>query len=218
MLLCYHCFIRSVPVIFPKCKLNSAKNTPWKWYHLGLPRLKRDFNGLRHLSNSQIISLQIPTNSLTCLLKNMVALENLAPSENLAPPAPLIIQPPLIVRLPPWVLKSSPQSHIFFQARPPLLPRGGGSTLWSWSLQPISSCFASLKLYRTFKPYYTLLWTIDFSTVAYIKLWWSLKDLQKNALKFRGHVPLQTYLHQTKIFYLNYFPCFNWQPKKLWNQ
>ena len=149
----------------------------------------------------------------------MVALENLAPSENLAPPAPLIIQPPLIVRLPPprfWNLV--PNATFFFRRPPPLLPRGGGSTLWSWSLQPISSCFASLKLYRTFKPYYTLLWTIDFSTVAYIKLWWSLKDLQKNALKFRGHVPLQTYLHQTKFFFFNYFPCFNWQPKKLWNQ
>ena len=27
------------------------------------------------------------------------------------------------------------------------------------------------------------LWTIGFSTVTYIKLWWSVKDLQKNALK-----------------------------------
>ena len=28
-MLCYHCFIPSVPVIFPKCKLNSAK-TPFE--------------------------------------------------------------------------------------------------------------------------------------------------------------------------------------------
>ena len=41
------------------------------------------------------------------------------------------------------------------------------------------------KQYRTetFKPYSTLLWTIGFSTVTYIKLWWNVKDLQKNAIK-----------------------------------
>ena len=36
---------------------------------------------------------------------------------------------------------------------------------------------------RTFKPYSTPLWTIAFSTVTYIDLWWSVNDLQKNALK-----------------------------------
>ena len=51
---------RSAPVIFPKCKLNSAKNTLSKWYYIGLPRLKGGFNGLRRLSNSQVIPLQIP--------------------------------------------------------------------------------------------------------------------------------------------------------------
>ena len=45
-------------------KLNSAKNNPRKWYHIGLPRLKRSFNGLRFLSDSQIIPLQIPIGSL----------------------------------------------------------------------------------------------------------------------------------------------------------
>ena len=43
--------------------------------------------------------------------------------------------------------------------------------------------FATLKAISTFKPYCTPLWTIGFSTVTYIKLWWSVKDLQKNALK-----------------------------------
>ena len=43
--------------------------------------------------------------------------------------------------------------------------------------------FAPLKAISTFKPYCTPLWTIGFSTVTYIKLWWSVKDLQKNALK-----------------------------------
>ena len=40
------------------------------------------------------------------------------------------------------------------------------------------------KRYRTgtFKPYSTPLWTIGFSTVTYIELWWSVKDLQRNAL------------------------------------
>ena len=35
----------------------------------------------------------------------------------------------------------------------------------------------------TVKPYSTSPWTIGFSTVTYIKRWWSVKDLQKNALK-----------------------------------
>ena len=41
------------------------------------------------------------------------------------------------------------------------------------------------KQYRTgtFKPYSTPLWTIGFSTVTCIKLWQSVKGLQKNALK-----------------------------------
>ena len=43
--------------------------------------------------------------------------------------------------------------------------------------------FAPLKAISTFKPYCTPLWTIGFSTVTYIKLWWSIKDLQKNALE-----------------------------------
>ena len=44
------------------------------------------------------------------------------------------------------------------------------------------------KRYRrgTFKPYCTPLWTIGFSIAAYIKLWWSDRDLQKNALKIWG--------------------------------
>ena len=62
MLLCYHCFTHSVSVIFPKCKLNAARNNPWKWYHIGLPRLKGGFNGLTPLSHSQTILIppQIP--------------------------------------------------------------------------------------------------------------------------------------------------------------
>ena len=58
-MLCYHCFISSVSVIFPKCKLNSAKHL-LKCYHVGLPRLKGGFSGLRCLSDSQVIPLQIP--------------------------------------------------------------------------------------------------------------------------------------------------------------
>ena len=60
MLVCYHCFTHSVLLIFPKCKLNAAKSPPWKWYRIGLSRLKGGFSGLRHLFNSQIILLQIP--------------------------------------------------------------------------------------------------------------------------------------------------------------
>ena len=46
--------------------------------------------------------------------------------------------------------------------------------------------FAPLKAISTFKPYCAALWNIGFSTVTYIKLWWSVKDLQKNALKTYG--------------------------------
>ena len=58
MLLCYHCFTHSLLVIFPECKLNSVKNKPWKCYHIG--HTKGGFSGLRRLSDSQIIPLQIP--------------------------------------------------------------------------------------------------------------------------------------------------------------
>ena len=34
MLLCYYCFTGSVNVIFPKCKLNLARNTQWKRYNV----------------------------------------------------------------------------------------------------------------------------------------------------------------------------------------
>ena len=63
---------------------------------------------------------------ITCLQKNMVALENLALTKNLDPLAPLRIWP-LIVRLPSQLLKSSPQSHIFFKALPPF---GSGGRGW----------------------------------------------------------------------------------------
>ena len=43
--------------------------------------------------------------------------------------------------------------------------------------------FAPLKAISTFKPYCTPLWIIGFSPVTYIELWWSIKDLRKNALK-----------------------------------
>ena len=43
--------------------------------------------------------------------------------------------------------------------------------------------FVPLKVISTFTPYCTPLRTIGFSSVIYIKLWWSVKDLQKNALK-----------------------------------
>ena len=62
---------------------------------------------------------------ITWLQKNMVALQNLAPSKNLAPPCPSENSAPSWKWGPPQVLKSSPQSHIFFTP-PPLLQGGGG--------------------------------------------------------------------------------------------
>ena len=43
--------------------------------------------------------------------------------------------------------------------------------------------FVQLKAMSTFKPYRTPLLCIGFSILIYINLWWSVKDLQKNALK-----------------------------------
>ena len=43
--------------------------------------------------------------------------------------------------------------------------------------------FAPLKAISIFKLYCIPLWTIGFSTVTYIRLWWSVKNLQKIALK-----------------------------------
>ena len=75
----------------------------------------------------------------------------------------------------------------------------------SYPLQPTNSCFVSLKPISDgiFKP-----WTTGFSTVTYMELWWSFKDLQNNALNICGHVPLSTNLHQIKSFFFNFiFPA-----------
>ena len=56
-MLCYHCFIRSVPVIFTKCKLNSAK-TPFEV----LPhRASQTERGLQWFK----MSFRLPDNSTT---------------------------------------------------------------------------------------------------------------------------------------------------------
>ena len=41
-----------------------SKKNPRKWYHIGLPRLEGAVNGLRYLSDSQVVPLQIPIASL----------------------------------------------------------------------------------------------------------------------------------------------------------
>ena len=73
----------------------------------------------------------------------------------------------------------------------------------SCSLEPTNSCFAPLKAIsdRDLETIFTPLWAIAFRRVTCINLWWSVKDLRKNALKCRGHVPLQTYLHQIIILF-----------------
>ena len=64
---------------------------------------------------------------------------------------------------------------------------------------------------RTLKPYFTPIWTIGFSTVTYIKLWSSVKDLQINTLKFRDTFHCRhTYIRYLQIVYFfknkNIFP------------
>ena len=64
---------------------------------------------------------------------------------------------------------------------------------------------------RTLKPYFTPIWTIGFSTVTYIKLWSSVKDLQINTLKFRYTFHCRhTYIRYLQIVYFfknkNIFP------------
>ena len=66
------------------------------------------------------------------------------------------------------------------------------------------------KQYRTetFKPYFTPLWTIGFSTVTYIQLWWSVKDLQKNALKIQGRRSTVDILTSDKKLFIYLFIFF----------
>ena len=76
---------------------------------------------------------------------------------------------------------------------------------------------------RTFKRYINPLWTIGFSIVTYTKLWWSVKDLHKNALKKEGTRFTVDILRSDRslVFFLIYwfcFPSFNWQSNELRNQ
>ena len=62
------------------------------------------------------------------------------------------------------------------------------------------------KWYRTgtFIPYSTPLWTIGFSSVTYIKLWWSVKGLQKNALNILGTRSTVDILTSDNSFFLTF--------------
>ena len=82
-------------------------------------------------------------------------------------------------------------------------------------LQPTNNCFCATESVSTFKSYDTPLCTIDFSTVTYVKLWWSVKDLQKNALKIYGTDSTTDILTSDKnlVFFQFYFPFFNWHSK-----
>ena len=87
---------------------------------------------------TKILEYRVIATEITCLQKNMVALENLAPSknlENLAPPWPSEHSTPPPTPLSPrdskatlQLLKSSPQRHIFF-ILPSFARRGGGCIL-----------------------------------------------------------------------------------------
>ena len=54
-------------------------------------------------------------------------------------------------------------------------------------LQPTNNCFCATESDIDLQTILHPLWIIGFSTVTYIKLWWSVKDLQENALKIKGH-------------------------------
>ena len=93
------------------------------------------------------------------------------------------------------------------------------SCIPSCSLQLTSSFLRQWKRYRTrtLKPYFTPIWTIGFSTVTYIKLWSSVKDLQINTLRFRDTFHCRhTYIRYLQIVYFfknkNIFPVLidNW--------
>ena len=78
--------------------------------------------------------------------------------------------------------------------------------------------FAPLKAILTFKPYCTPLWTISFSTVTYIELWWSVIHLQKNALKIYGTHSTVDILTSDKnsVFSSNFiFPALIDDPKNI---
>ena len=57
--------------------------------------------------------------------------------------------------------------------------------------------------------YSTLLWIIGFSTVTYIKLWWSIKDLQKNTLKIWGTRSTVDLLTLVKKLFCLFFILFS---------
>ena len=69
MLLSYHCFFtHSVPVIFPKCKLNSAKNNPLKVVPYRPAQTER---GLQWFKMSFRISDNFTTNSYSLIPNKM---------------------------------------------------------------------------------------------------------------------------------------------------
>ena len=69
MLLSYHCFFtHSVPIIFPKCKLNSAKNNPLKVVPYRPAQTER---GLQGFKMSFRISDNFTTNSYSLIPNKM---------------------------------------------------------------------------------------------------------------------------------------------------
>ena len=92
---------------------------------------------------------------ITCLQKNMVALQNLDLSKNLAPLAPLRIQPLLIVRSHFSFWNLAPQA-LFFQP-PSLLPgmkgAGRGSVCYAMHMMT-SQILKSVDFTKTKEPWY----------------------------------------------------------------
>ena len=58
---CYVTIVSSIQLLLSSLNANwTQQKHPMKCYHVGLPRLQGGFNGLRCLSDSEIIPLQIP--------------------------------------------------------------------------------------------------------------------------------------------------------------
>ena len=96
---------------------------------------------------------------ITCLQKNMVALQNLAP------PAPLRIQPPPDSKVPPQLLKSRPQSHIFFS--PPPFARGMHSMVMLGHQTWLNVFVTSLVMnFPNFKLCLVILWTTNWKLLS----------------------------------------------------
>ena len=103
MLFCYNCFTHPVPVIFPKCKLNSANmsfqlldNSTTKPYSL-IPNQEWSYRR-RTISNKQSNKTLHHSSISTEQLERQKIMQHLPSIFEIQPPKPHFFQPPILPR------------------------------------------------------------------------------------------------------------------------